>query len=248
MREIFQRVEEGEKVFVEVNLDVEDAKEMNPWLVSIFIKYNGLDETQEGYEEFLETKEALIIALGHNERAIYVGSRVVDGWSELYFYSYDSKRVDPVIKQILAPSNYVYETNIVRDTQWKFYEQQLFPTELEFANIQSAKIIFLLQEEGDELSVEREVEHYISFQTPTQKNRFINNLDINVELEGFKVKDEISSEDFEHGIALVKIHNIIEDEVAKVVETLFEVVKKEGGFYEGWSTVLVVDFDEESEE
>ena len=235
MRENFQRVEDGDVVHIEVNFEVEDFKEMYPWLLSIFVKYDGLDESQEGYEEFLETKEALIIALEHNDRAVYVGGRIVDGWSELYFYSYDSKRLDPTLKQILAPSNYVYESNIVRDTKWGFYEKQLLPTELEICHIESAKIIFLLQEENDDLTKEREVEHYLSFEMPTQKNRFINTLD----LEGFTMKDEISSEEFEHGIVLVKAHTLLEDTVKENVTNLFNAVKKDGGFYEGRSTTLV---------
>ena len=235
MRENFQRVEDGESVHIEVNFEVEDFKDAYPWLLSIFVKYDGLDETQEGYEEFLETKESLIIALEHSDRAVYVGGRVVDGWSELYFYSYDSKRLDPTLKKILAPSNYVYETNIVRDTRWGFYEKQLLPTDLEVCHIESTKIIFLLKEEEDDLTQAREVEHYLSFETPTQKNRFINTL----ELEGFEYKDEISSEEFDHGIVVVRTHTLIEDEVKENVEKLFTFVKSVGGFYEGWSTTLV---------
>jgi len=117
------------------------------------------------------------------------------------------------------------------------YETQLFPTELEQHNIQTAKIIFLLEEEGDDLSVARDVEHYVSFETPTQKNRFINTLAI----EGFTIKDELSSEDFEHGVALVKEHAVTYDETTKIIAELFEFVKKEGGYYEGWSTTLISD-------
>jgi hypothetical protein len=235
MREIFDRVEDNGEVVIEVNVEATDAKEMNPWLFSIFVKYDALNEVQEDFEEFLETKEALIIALEHQDRAKYVGSRVVDGWSEFYFYSYDSKKLDSIVSKILTPSNYIYESNVVRDTKWGFYETQLFPTELEFCHIQSAKIIFLLKEEDEDLSIERDVEHYVSFEMPTQKNRFVNTLDI----DGFSFKDEISSEEFEHGVALVKKHAVTEDAVKKVVEELFAKVKENHAYYEGWSTTLV---------
>lgn len=235
MREIFNRVEDNEEVIIEVNIEATDAKEMNPWLFSIFIKYDSLDETKEGYEEFLETKEALIIALEHQDRAKYVGSRVIGGWNEFYFYAYDSKKLDSIASKILTPSNYVYESNVVRDTKWGFYETQLFPTELEFCHIQSTKIIFLLEEEDEDLTIQRDVEHYVSFETPTQKNRFVNTLD----LDGFSFKDEISSEEFEHGVALVKNHSVTELEVKKVVDDLFAKVKENNGYYEGWSTVLM---------
>lgn len=241
MREIFNRLEDNSQVAIEVNLDTHDSKEMNPWLFSVFVKYDSLDDTKDDYEEFLETKESLIIALQHQDRAIYVGSRIVDGWSEFYFYAYDSKKLDTIVDKILNPSNYVYESNVVRDTKWGFYDSQLFPTELEFCHIQSAKIIFLLEEEGEDLSIVRDVEHYISFLTPTQKNRFVNTLDI----EGFSFKDDISTEEFEHGVALVKNHAVTEEEVAKVVEELFAKVKAENGYYEGWSTTLVSEMDEE---
>jgi len=128
----------------------------------------------------------------------------------------------------------VYESNVVRDAKWDFHYRNLAPTELELCHIQSEKIIFLLQEEGDNLEIPRVVEHYVSFETPTQKNKFINSLN----LEGFSFKDEISSDEFENGIALVKMHAVTSEEVQKVVNELFEAIKKKQGYYEGWSTLL----------
>ena len=235
MREVFQRVEDGSSTFYEVEMDAGEFKDGNPWLFSVFLKFDSCDETQDGFEEFLETRESLIIALESEGKVHYVGSRVLDGWNEFYFYSSDSKELNSMSTAILKESGYVYESNVVRDNKWNLYETQLFPTELEQHNIQTSKIIFLLEEEGDDLSVPRGVEHYVSFEMPTQKNRFINTLAI----DGFSVKDEISSEEFEHGVALVKEHAVTYEEVSKVVTELFEFVNKEGGYYEGWSTVLV---------
>ena len=235
MREHFQREEEGKSLFYEVNMDAGEFKDENPWLFSIFIKFDSCDETQDGFEEFLETKESLIIALESEGKVHYVGSRVVDGWNELYFYASDSKELNSMSTAILKESGYAYESNVVRDKKWNLYETQLFPTELEQHNIQTAKITFLLEEEGDDLSVSRDVEHYVSFEMPTQKNRFINTL----ELDGFSFKDEISSDEFEHGVALVKNHAVTYEEATKVISELFEFIKKENGYYEGWSTTLV---------
>lgn len=235
MREVFDRKEDGSDIVYEVEMDAGDFKGENPWLFSIFIKFDSCDETQDGFEEFLETKESIIIALESESKVHYVGSRVVDGWNELYFYSSDSKELNSMSTAILKESGYAYESNVVRDTKWKFYETQLFPTELEQHNMQTAKIVFLLEEEGDDLSVLRDVEHYVSFETPTQKNRFVNTLGI----DGFTFKDDISSDEFAYAIALVKNHAVTYKEVTKVVAELFEFVQKENAFYEGWSTTLV---------
>ncbi len=234
MREIFNRVEDNNPVLLEIEMDAGECKESNPWLFSVFVKYDGLDETKEGFEEFLETKESLIIAVEYEGKAKYVGSMIKDGWSEFYFYASTSKELNSMVPSILSTLNYTYESNIVKDKKWNFYETQLFPTELEQHNIQSAKVIFMLEEEGDDLSVKRSVEHYVSFQTPTQKNRFLNTLNI----EGFSFKDDVSTEEFDHGVALVKEHTTAYEDVTKVIAELFESIKKDQGYYEGWSTTL----------
>jgi hypothetical protein len=237
MREIFLRDEDGSKVTIEVDLNAYAYSNKHGWLFSVFVKFDALDENAEGFEEFLDTKESLIITLEHEDKAKYVGSRVVDGWSEFYFYANDSKGLDAIVTNILKPANYMYESNVVRDAKWDFHYRNLAPTELELAHIQSEKIIFLLQEEGDNLEIPRVVEHYVSFEMPTQKNKFIHSL----ELEGFSFKDEISSDEFEHGVALTKTHAVTSEEVKKVVNELFEAIKKEKGYYEGWSTLLAQD-------
>jgi len=234
MREFFQREEESGVVNIEVDLNAFAYSKVNPWLLSVFIKFDASDETQEGFEEYLETKESLIIALAHNESAKYVGSRILDGWSELYFYAEDSKDLDNRVAEILKGTHYIYESSVVRDTKWDFHYKNLIPSELEQCHIESDKIIFMLEEEGDELEKVRPVEHYVSFELPTQKNRFLNTLDV----EGFTYKDDISSDEFENGIALVKEHEVTPQRVKEEVAKLFESVKKSQGFYEGWSTTL----------
>ena len=234
MRKVFQRVEDGEIINIEVDVDAVERKDDCPWLFSAFIKHGIVDENEQNYEEFLETKESLIIALAYDDTARYVGSRVIDGWSELYFYAPLSKELNSMVSAVLKPTGYVYESNVVRDSKWDFYLSQLSPSELEYHHIISAKIINQLQEEGDSLEIAREVEHYVSFETPTQKNRFVNNLNIN----GFAYKDDIATDEFEHGVALVKNQPITYDDMKQTVEQLFTEIKKERGFYEGWSTLL----------
>lgn len=232
MREIFKKIVDGDEVNIEFETDAPLYKKENPWLFSVFIKYAGL--TEDGHEDFLESKESLIIALEHTNRAKYVGSRIVEGWHEFYFYSCDAKELNAIVAKMLSSTDYLYESNVVRDTKWNFYETQLFPTELEEHHIESEKIIFLLKEEEDDLTVEREVEHYAVFDTATQKERFIEDAK---EL-GFAFKDDIATDEYEHGVALVKFHMPREAEVQKVVEELFALIKKEHGYYEGWSTTL----------
>ena len=117
MRDIFKRVQDGENLDIEVDLDVIEHKDELPWLFSVFVKNNKFENDSQEYKEFLETKESLIIALAYEDMAKYVGSRVVDGWSELYFYASSSKELNSMVSAILSPTNYVYESNVVKDNK-----------------------------------------------------------------------------------------------------------------------------------
>lgn len=235
MREIFTRVEDDTSVHIEIDMSAYGYHQSFPWLFTVFIKFDALDRENEKYEEFLEAKESLIISLEHEQKAKYAGMRVVDGWSEICFYAADAKGLEPLVAKMLNPSDFAHESQVVKDNKWDFHYKNLAPNTLELAHIQSEKIIFLLEEEGDKTDEMHSVEHYLSFTTPTQKNRFLNTLNI----EGFSFKDEIESDEFDYGVALVKEHSVTSDEVKKNVIMLFEAVSKEKGFYEGWSTVLV---------
>lgn len=235
MREKFNRVEDGQKVNIEVFLDAKENQENNPWIFSVFIKYDTYNSTDDKLEEFFETKESLIIALEHQNRATYVGNRLVGDWSEIYFYANDSKELDSITSNILKPSGYIYESNVARDKDWDFFNHNIFPTDLELAIMQSEHIISLMREEGDDISVSREVEHYASFDMRGQKDRFVEKA---VEA-GFKFKDEISSEEFDYGVALTKEHNLTIEEVKNAITPFLELIKEERGEYELWSTVLI---------
>lgn len=234
MRKIFNRVEDGQNVTIEVCLDARENQEDNPWIFSVFIKFDTLSSCDEKLEDFFETKESLIIALEHENIATYVGSRLVGDWSEIYFYAKESKELDAITSSMLKPMGYIYESNVARDKDWEFYNHNIFPTDLELALIQSSDIILLMQEEGDDTSAPREVEHYASFDMKGQKDRFIEK----AQEIGFKFKDDISSEEFDYGVAFTKEHNLTLQEIEKTITPFLELIKQEHGEYELWSSVL----------
>ncbi|NPA66670.1 MAG: DUF695 domain-containing protein, partial [Epsilonproteobacteria bacterium] len=78
-----------DNIFIEVNLgDIRFEKDYE-YLVSVFVKFDAMHEDINDVEEFLEFKETLIDSLKPD--AEYIGMRIVDGWSEFYFYTKDSK-------------------------------------------------------------------------------------------------------------------------------------------------------------
>ena len=235
MRERFSRIEDGQEVQIEVFLDAKSKMEFYPWILSVFIKYDTANASEESLREFFDVREILIDAIEFNEEAVYVGNRIVGEWSEVYFYAQDSKGLESSVNDILRPTGYIYETSVVKDAEWEFFTHNIFPTDFELCIMQSQKIIEYLQDEGDTLGAVREVEHYVSFPTPTQKERFISK----IESIGFKYKDDINDDEIPNGIAVVKEHKVTIDELEKIIQPLFELIESEGGEYELWSTTLV---------
>ncbi len=238
MREVFRTDEDG--IDVEVELEIDAMQREFPWLFSLFIKYDFKSKDEDAQEEFLEMKESIILTLEKNSLVKYVGMRDIDGWIELYFYALNSKNLLHSIKKFLEQNKLIFEHGVVRDTKWDFYTANLMPNELEYCFMESSKIVELLKEEGDIQSELREVEHYAMFDTDSQKQRFIDSM----LTEGFVFKDDISTDECSHGVALVKIHNLEEESLRKVISQLFDGAKKEHGFYELWSTTLVENFFE----
>ena len=89
--------------------------------------------------------------------------------------------------------------------------------------------------EGDDLSKSRLVEHYVSFDTASQKDRFLKN----VEMIGFRFKDDVDNKELAHAVAIEKEHALDQDSLEKNISALLELVKKDHGHYELWSAPLV---------
>lgn len=232
MRELF--INTDENIDIEVELDIDENVKTFPWLFSLFINFDLEKKTRDEIEIFLEMKESIILTLEKNSMVKYVGRRIVDGWIELYFYSLNSKNLQKSIIKYLNESSLQFESGVVRDTKWDFYTANLMPSELQYCFIESQKIVELLEEEGDNTYILREVEHYAMFDTSTQKQRFIDSaID-----RGFTFKDDISTDECEHGVAVTKVHSLQKEILNGVIKELFEISKIEHGHYELWSTIL----------
>jgi len=209
---------------IEVELDIDEDTQTYPWLYSLFIEAE-VDES---------VKLDIINTVEQTSFVQYVGMRFIDGWSEFYFYSLNSKNIQTKVQAYLQENKYKFEGGVVKDSKWDFYRGNLQPTETEFLMIESQKIVQQLVEEGDDIAKEREVEHYVMFDTKTQMQRFIQN----AENEGYTFKDEISTQENEYGVAVIKTHNLSYEALFENIELLRGLASQEQGFYELWSTTL----------
>lgn len=242
MREFYTKVEEGVLAKIEVELEAEQMAEQiafYPWLYTVFIKLknpqpDGLATEDE--EEFLsECKERLDLRLQENKKALYVGSKITDGWYELYFYLQDPKGIENKTKDILNAFAYPFESNAVKDKKWNLYETTLYPNLVHAHHIQTRQIIAELLEEGDDIAVSREVEHYLLFQTSSLREKLLEVLEShNLTCKGVFERDD---EEFVYGVTIALMQNLDAKAMDHFTDKLIALAAEYHAHYEGWSTL-----------
>ena len=179
-----------------------------------------------------QTVETALAPLG----ATLSGVRMLDGWMEIYYYLPAEKNFENRVRDTLAASDgYAFETGTYRDAKWEHYLKEIYPDVLMMQQIHNRQFFTELENEGDDVGKEREVEHYLFFQTPAQRERCVASLGQN----GMKVLENVDGDDgYPYGAILIGTHAVTEEKMMEVTASLIESAHKEFGRYEGWSTTL----------
>lgn len=226
--------EEGCEARCEVDLSLfDDAPQANkPYLLWLFVKNsNPLDA------KFIAFRDDLINTLKTQLDASYAGTISKDGWCELYFYASSPKVFENLVTDTMGRhQSYPNERANARDSKWEMYLERLYPDPYVMLTIQNRHTIEALLEAGDDLSLEREVEHYFYFQTKSALERFLQSLIP----YGFSLKEYVEDNDSDHtyGAIVIKTESITQEQVKETTLMLYDAVLQEHGIYEGWSTVL----------
>lgn len=217
----------------DVELDlIEDApQEESPWLLWLFIKADNVTEALEAFSQDLIT--SLNTTLG----AIFAARVMKEGWAEFYFYAPNAKRFENISSEVMnMHGGYIYERGSSKDGKWEMYIDNLFPDAYGLLSIQNRHTISALLEAGDDLTLPREVEHYLFFQTKTSMERTIAQL----ASHGYTLKEYAQDDesDYAYGAVLIKIEPITPDIIHETTTSLYESAIQEHGIYEGWSTIM----------
>lgn len=216
---------------VELDLIGEAPQEERPSLLWLFIKADSLTNALENFSDDLKT------TLESSMDALFVGRVMKEGWAEFYFYAPQSKRFENLSSEVMnRHGGYAYERGSSRDSKWEMYIDNLFPDPYGLLSIQNRHTITALIEAGDDLTIAREVEHYLFFQTKSAMERAVSQL----ASHGFEVKEYVTDDesDYAYGVILLKNEPITPEVVDETTTSLYESAIQEHGHYEGWSTVL----------
>jgi len=239
MIEYYITTSDESSVKTELEMDYLDSapQKERPWLLWAFLKMNDVDEegfaTAAELQRLTNVTDTLKETLSNEIDAINVGQKYEDGWLELYFYAPTAKKFQSIVSKVLG-SDYITDTGSTKDAKWENYLYTIYPSALMLQQVQSRHIMDDLKEEGDDLTLEREVEHYMGFLTKSQAK----SVSKEIYLNGFKEKEISynSSEEYGNTLIMTQEHAIDAELLEELAFLLITTTEKEHGIYAGWRT------------
>ena len=129
------------------------------------LQYDG----ETGFPSSDEFKELNVIedrlseALGQ-VGGIHVGVITTDGNIEFYYYLQDKKsHLEPIANVMRDFPDRRYDSATLEDEEWNQYFDFLYPNEYEYQTILNQRVWYQLEQDGDDHSQEREIDHWAYF-------------------------------------------------------------------------------------
>ncbi len=180
-----------------------------------------------------EQFEGLVSAAGGQ----YVGRVTVQSHRTFYYYvDFTSDRARSILEPVVTGCAYELGMKLEADAAHATYWRDLCPSSDERQMMSDMKVIYQLEEHGDDLMAPRRVDHYAYFTNRQQIDLFVNW----ARNEGFEV-DRIMSPSCEtpqHSVVLHHRCRPLPDEISAHTIALSETARSLGGEYDGWETAL----------
>jgi len=201
---------------------------------------DGLSSSEE-YDILISIEDLLVNVMIERNNAIFAGRLTSNGNRDFYFYIGDVSLYDKAISAAMVTfPNYEYDFGIIDDPEWSNYFDFLYPLPNQYQSIENRRVIACLQKEGDNLTKERPVDHWIYFKDEIDRDNFLSK----IKNDGFDIID--NDYDARFGELAFRLHisridkvdyNSVDDYVLK----LWKFAGECGGEYDGWETSVEKD-------
>jgi uncharacterized protein (TIGR01619 family) len=228
--------------YVDLGLSKISPVKDNPNLVWISLKMNnpredGLSSNEES-ETLYAIEDRIQEFISKNHTAIYAGRLTNNNNRDFYFYFGDTTLYDKTFSEaMVAFPSYTYDFDIKEDPEWCSYTDFLYPNPRQFQCIQNRKVVDNLEENGDPLTKERQVDHWIYFNKKNDKENFL----LKIKDKGFQIINQNfdkESPDFPYSLHIARVDKVDIDSVNDYILNLWELAELCNGNYDGWQTSL----------
>ncbi|MCX2740552.1 DUF695 domain-containing protein [Pontibacter anaerobius] len=173
-------------------------------------------------------------------QATYAGRLTSNGHRKVYFYMGEPNGYADHVQQVMKKySGHDYTHKLVKDAAWNRYFNFLYPEPEQLQSIKNRKVLEELESNGDDLSKERQVDHWIYFKTEADRSAFLQS--IAKDNYALITSDYLeSSEDYPHRLHISRTDKIDQQSIDKIVLHLRRLARKHNGDYDGWETSIEV--------
>ena len=196
---------------------------------------DGLSSKDE-HERLCEIEDALRPALeATDSKIIFVGRNTSNCCRDFYFYAENGTQAESCLSMMMIPfAEYEFEVGSRPDLDWNIYCKFLYPSRRACQTIQNQHVLEALEKHGDHHDIEREVTHWLYFQSPEDRERCVQAaIDKGYKIVGQK---DVANEDRPFGLVLSRFHAVDFGTINDVVLELFDLAEVCAGGYDGWET------------
>lgn len=225
--------------FILIDMAILSAVEPSEGINCLTVTFNEVGcKDEEEAKTILETKvKPAIISLVNDKKnkSAYVAATLDSRRLEIYAYTYNPTELEKEIRKskLIAKIGDNMNVSSMIDKNWKIYQNELFPDQWNYQNIQNQRIIEDLQSKGDVESKLHIVSHLISFSSDNKENA-----------EKFAAKaktwkyyvDEVADEEGVVKVTMSKKAKTDLETITNVTMEVMNLAKEFGGEYVEWST------------
>jgi uncharacterized protein (TIGR01619 family) len=216
-----------------------------PNLVWISLKLNTPNEdgltTSEESNFLYDLEDKLEQELGEKHNGIFVGRLTSNGKRDYYYYLENPMLYDKTISEVMVEyPSYTFDYGNKIDAEWNTYFNLLYPSDREMQCLTNRRVVDNLEKNGDPLTKERQVDHWIYFNNNSDRENYINR----ILQENFKVESseiDTDSENEQYTLQISRIDNVDLDNVNEYVLFLWELANENNARYDGWETSIEKD-------
>lgn len=236
---------DGHKAMVSFNAGVSDTVPNEEYLYVGFVKVKLHDSKEDGLATEEEADDIGFIEDRLEMESLrwrsgkYIGRIISNG--EVTFIYYLKLTLDwnsTVESAMLHFPSYQYEYGSRMDAEWEVYQKLLFPSVKEWQVIVNHHACDGLIEEGDNLRLERAIEHKVYFENEDNRKKFITL----IEQEGFKNQKEVEipfDNKLMYGVQFYRVDIPYYYNIDELTMKLIDLSHSCEGLYDGWESSLV---------
>lgn len=211
--------------------------ERYPRMGYVSVAFDDTDENgfplNHDHEALAHMEDALVESLAGEALCLYVGRCILDGRMDCIFYTGKAFPWESKVQAALEDFPFfAWEAGVHDEPGWDTYLEFLYPDAANMLEIQNRRALRRLEDMGDDLEAPRPIEHWLSFASAEEMERFWSDVQVMSFLRG---TDAEAGEGDEGGFRLCLRREDAPENVDGVSLDLLALASDHGGNYDGWS-------------